>query len=115
MESVQITSPMTPEVCPVTQTLAIVGSKWMPIMIYQLHNGVKRYGELQRAMPGISPKTLAERLHALEDRGLVIRTVYPDKPPRVEYTLTERGRELGDILLSIAAWATADGVSSSAA
>lgn len=106
---------MTPDVCPVTQTLAIVGSKWMPIMIYQLHNGLKRYSELQRAMPGISPKTLAERLHALEDRGLVIRTVYPDKPPRVEYILTERGQELGDILLSIAAWATADGFSNSAA
>jgi DNA-binding HxlR family transcriptional regulator len=115
MESAQITGPMTPEVCPVTQTLAIVGSKWMPIMIYQLHHGLKRYGELQRAMPGISPKTLADRLHALEERGLVIRTVYPDKPPRVEYTLTERGQELGDILLSIAAWATADGVSSNAA
>ena len=66
-------------------------------------------------MPGISPKTLADLLHALEERGLVICTVYPDKPPRVEYTLTERGRELGDILLSIATWATADGVSSNAA
>jgi DNA-binding HxlR family transcriptional regulator len=106
---------MTPEVCPVTQTLAIVGSKWMPIMIYLLHNGLKRYGELRRAMPGISPKTLADRLHALDERGLVIRTVYPDKPPRVEYTFTERGQELGDILLSIAAWAAADGASSTAA
>ncbi|MBL7499080.1 helix-turn-helix transcriptional regulator [Frankia sp. CNm7] len=108
MESTQVTlPPLTPDVCPVTQTLAFVGSKWTPLVIFQLHLGARRYGELQRAMPGISPKTLAERLQSLEERGLVTRTVYPDKPPRVEYALTPRGHELGDILDTIATWATA--------
>jgi len=107
MESMQVPGPLGPDVCPVTQTLAFVGSKWTPLVIYQLHHGVKRYSELQRVMPGISPKTLAERLHALEEQGLVERTVHPDKPPRVEYALTPRGHELGQILDAIAKWATA--------
>lgn len=89
-----------------TRTLAFVGSKWTPLVIFHLHDGNKRYGQLQRALPGISPKTLADRLHALEEQDLITRTVHPDKPPRVEYGLTNRGRELGEILDSIAAWAT---------
>jgi len=106
MESAHVTPRLTPDECPVTQTLAFVGSKWTPLVIFHLNLGSKRYGELQRALPGISPKTLAERLQTLEEQGLVTRTVHPDKPPRVEYALTERGRELGDILNSIAEWAT---------
>lgn len=87
-----------------TETLAFVGSKWTPLVIFNLHAGAKRYGQLQHALPGISPKTLADRLQALEEHGLATRTVHPDKPPRVEYALTERGRELGDILNSIGQW-----------
>jgi DNA-binding HxlR family transcriptional regulator len=107
MGSVQVAPGLTPEQCPVTRTLAFVGSKWTPLVIFHLNSGVKRYGELQRTLPGISPKTLAERLQMLEEQGLITRTVHPDKPPRVEYALTQRGRTLGDILDSIAEWATA--------
>lgn len=107
MESLQVALRLTPEECPVTRTLAFVGSKWTPLVIFHLNLGDKRYGELQQALPGISPKTLAERLQTLEQQGLVTRTVHPDKPPRVEYALTERGRQLGCILNSIADWATA--------
>ena len=106
MESAEVTQRLTPDECPVTRTLAFVGSKWTPLVIFHLNVGAKRYGGLQRALPGISPKTLAERLQTLEEQGLVTRTVHPDKPPRVEYALTERGRQLGDILDSIAEWAT---------
>jgi DNA-binding HxlR family transcriptional regulator len=106
MESLQVPWGVTPDVCPVTRTLAFVGSKWTPLVIVRLREGTRRYGELQQALPGISPKTLADRLQALEQEGLVTRTVHPDKPPRVEYALTARGRDLGDILASIAAWAT---------
>ncbi|MEU6832107.1 helix-turn-helix domain-containing protein [Nocardia beijingensis] len=109
MGSMQAGAWMDPAVCPVTRTLDLVGSRWTPLVIYHLHTGTMRYGELQRALPGISPKTLAERLRALEQHGLLVRTVYPDKPPRVEYTLTEKGYRLGDILHEIADWAeTAD-------
>ncbi|WP_206055196.1 helix-turn-helix domain-containing protein [Nocardia sp. CS682] len=105
MGSIQVEAPMTPEQCPVTRTLTLVGSRWTPLVIYHLHAGTHRYGELQRALPGISPKTLADRLHVLERHGLLTRTVYPDKPPRVEYTLTPSGHRLGDILDSVADWA----------
>lgn len=113
MERMQATAPAPPETCGetqirATQVLAFMGTKWTPAVMYHLHHGVQRFGELQRAMAGISPKTLAERLQALEDQKLVIRTVHPDKPPRVEYTLTRRGHELGEILEAIAAWAASD-------
>lgn len=98
---------LTPQECPVTRTLAFVGSKWTPLVIFHLNAGPRRYGELQHALPGISPKTLADRLQALEEQGLVTRTVHPDKPPRVEYALTDRGRELGQLLDAIGEWATA--------
>jgi DNA-binding HxlR family transcriptional regulator len=105
MESLQVVPKLSPGVCPVTDTFAFIGSKWTPLVLMQLFLGTKRYGELQQCLPGISPKTLAERLHALEEQGLATRTVYPDKPPRVEYALTDRGRELGRHLNAIAEWA----------
>jgi len=104
MEAMQLPVAPSPDVCPVTQTLAMLGTRWTPLVIYHLHQGPKRYGELQRALRGISPKTLAERLQALEQQRLIDRTVFPDKPPRVEYSLTPRGRQLGDILDSINQW-----------
>ena len=107
MESLQVVPRLSPGVCPVTDTFAFIGSKWTPLVLMQLFLGTKRYGELQQSLPGISPKTLAERLHALEEQGLATRTVYPDKPPRVEYALTDRGRELGRLISNIADWARA--------
>ncbi|WP_221473097.1 winged helix-turn-helix transcriptional regulator [Planomonospora venezuelensis] len=90
-----------------TRTLAFVGSKWTPLVIFRLRSGPRRYGELLQLLPGISPKTLADRLQTLEAEGLLTRTVHPDKPPRVEYALTGRGRGLSDILDAIADWAVA--------
>ena len=107
MESLQVVPRLSPGICPVTDTFAFIGSKWTPLVLMQLFLGTKRYGELQQCLPGISPKTLAERLHALDEQGLATRTVYPDKPPRVEYALTDRGRELGRHLNAIAEWARA--------
>jgi DNA-binding HxlR family transcriptional regulator len=107
VESVQVKGLGDPDACPVTQALAFVGSKWTPLVVVNLFAGSKRYGELQRALPRISPKTLADRLRALEDHGIVTRTVHPDTPPRVEYALTDRGRRLGEILNQVAEWADA--------
>ncbi|MBO4275727.1 winged helix-turn-helix transcriptional regulator [Microbispora triticiradicis] len=104
METPQAPWPITPEECVVTRTLTFVGSRWTPLVIWHLLDGVKRYGELRQALPGISPKTLADRLQALEERGLVTRTVHPEKPPRVEYALTPRGFALGRILDDVARW-----------
>ncbi|MFB9723050.1 winged helix-turn-helix transcriptional regulator [Planobispora longispora] len=88
-----------------TRTLTFVGSRWTPLVIWHLLDGAKRYGQLRQLLPGISPKTLADRLQALETQGLLTRTVYPEKPPRVEYALTVRGQALGEILNSVARWA----------
>ncbi|MFI9503142.1 winged helix-turn-helix transcriptional regulator [Nocardia sp. NPDC052566] len=110
MGSTQVDTVVTPEQCPVTRALTFVGSRWTPLVIFHLNAGARRYSELQRALPGISPKTLADRLQALEHRGLLTRTVYPDKPPRVEYTLTDIGRQLGQILDSVSDWAEQPGV-----
>ena len=107
MESLQVVPRLSPGVCPVTDMFAFIGSKWTPLVVVQLYLGTRRFGELQRSLPGISPKTLAERLHALEEQGLATRTVHPDKPPRVEYALSRRGRELGELLAGIADWARA--------
>jgi DNA-binding HxlR family transcriptional regulator len=93
------------EPCPIEKALEIIGSKWMFLIIRDLLiDGTLRYSELQKSIQGISPKTLALRLRELEQHGLVERTVYPEVPPRVEYSLTARGRELEPIFVGLKVW-----------
>lgn len=90
--------------CPVERTLQVIGSKWTLLILRDLFTGTKRFGELRRSLGHVSPKTLSERLRELELQGLVTRTVHAEVPPRVEYTLTEKGRSLGDIIEAMRAW-----------
>ena len=90
--------------CPVERTLQVIGSKWTLLILRDLFTGTKRFGELRRSLGPVSPKTLSQRLRELERQGLVTRTVYPEVPPRVEYSLTEKGRSLGDIIEAMRAW-----------
>ncbi len=83
--------------CPVERPLDVIGGKWTVLLLHELQGGTRRFGELRAALPGISPKTLTERLRALEEQRIVERTIHPEIPPRVEYALTERGRTLGGI------------------
>ncbi len=94
--------------CDVERTLAVIGPKWTTLILRDLIVGTKRFGELRRAFPGISPKTLTQRLRDLEDQGLVTRTIYPEIPPRVEYALTPRGQTLEAIIVAMAAWGALD-------
>ena len=96
---------MRPEDCPITPAFNLIGAKWTGLIIWHLLGGARRYSELQRLLPGISPKTLADRLQTLEDEKLVERRVTPVKPPRVEYELTERGRALSEVFAAIERWA----------
>jgi DNA-binding HxlR family transcriptional regulator len=80
--------------CPVCRTAEIVCSKWTPLVIRDLAEGRSRFCELERSLQGISPRTLSLRLRALEEGGIVVRRTYPEVPPRVEYSLTEKGRAL---------------------
>jgi DNA-binding HxlR family transcriptional regulator len=81
-----------------------VGDRWTLLLVHVLLGGPGRYGELQTALPGISPNILAARLKQLEGEGLVLATPYQDRPPRFTYELTDRGRELADVLSLLAQW-----------
>ena len=81
-------------VCPVARTARIVSGKWTLLIIRDLTYGTKRFSELERSLTGISPKTLSERLSALESEGIVQRKTYAEVPPKVEYSLTEKGQAL---------------------
>jgi len=82
----------------------IVGSKWTPLLLYALSNGRNRFGELQEAVGGVNPRTLSARLDSLEQDGIIIKTAYNEMPPRVEYTLTAKGRDLLPIIESMIVW-----------
>jgi DNA-binding HxlR family transcriptional regulator len=84
--------------CSVACTAEIIGSKWTAVLVHDLSEGPRRFSELERSLPGISPRTLSERLRALEQEGIVERRSYAESPPRVEYELTEKGEALLPII-----------------
>src|SRR5437899_12523758 len=84
--------------CSVAGAADIVGSKWTVLIVHDLSEGPRRFSELERSCAGISPRTLSERLRALEDEGLVARHSYAESPPRVEYELTVKGEALLPII-----------------
>ena len=100
---------MRPEDCPVEQLLSAVGTKWTPMVVLLLAGGTRRFGELRRALPGLSPRVLTDRLRMLELLGFVTRTVHAEVPPRVDYVLTARGEELARVLERVAGWAAPGG------
>lgn len=88
--------------CPVATTVALIGSKWKLLIIRNLQARPWRFNELRKDLAGISQKSLTDSLRSLEDDGLVVRTVYPEVPPRVEYALSELGQSLKPILAAMA-------------
>jgi DNA-binding HxlR family transcriptional regulator len=84
--------------CAVAATSELIGSKWTALLVHDLSEGPRRFTELEHACPGISPRTLSERLHMLEQEGIVVRNSYPESPPRVEYALTDKGLALLPII-----------------
>lgn len=93
--------------CPVEMTLQLIGNKWKVLIIRDLLGGTKRFSELKKSVTGITQKVLTSNLRDMEESGLVERTVYPEVPPRVEYTLTDTGYSLQPILDSMTQWGTA--------
>jgi len=88
----------TDDTCPVCRTADIVCGKWTLLVIRDLAEGRSRFCELERSLEGISPRTLSLRLRGLEEEGIVERHTFPEVPPRVEYSLTEKGRALIPII-----------------
>src|ERR1700736_1328283 len=85
-------------VCPIARTAEIISGKWTLLIIRDLVSGVKRFNQLERSLHGISPKTLSERLRTLEEEGIVYRQTFAEVPPRVEYSLTEKGHDLIEVV-----------------
>ena len=90
--------PVHDEECSVACTAEIIGSKWTAVLVHDLSEGPRRFSDLERALPGISPRTLSERLRSLEEEGIIVRQSYAESPPRVEYELTPKGKALLPII-----------------
>lgn len=92
--------------CPVATTVQLIGSKWKLLILRDLLAGTKRYNELRKSLPDISQKVLTSTLKSMVEDGLVIRTSYPEVPPRVEYSLSEIGETMRPLIQSMAEWGT---------
>lgn len=90
--------PVHDEECAVACTADIIGSKWTAVLVHDLSEGARRFSELERSCAGISPRTLSERLRALENDGIIERRSYAESPPRVDYELTPKGAALLPII-----------------
>ena len=90
--------------CPVETTLTLIGDKWKVLILRDLLTGTKRFGELKKSIGNVSQKVLTAQLRAMEESGLLTRTVYAEVPPRVEYTLTALGQSLRPILDAMWNW-----------
>ncbi len=90
--------------CPIQAIIGVIGGKWKLSIIYQLLQGTKRYGELKRLVPKATERMLTLQLRELEVFGIVQRTIYPEVPPKVEYSLTELGMSLEPVLKTMSDW-----------
>lgn len=90
--------------CPVRATLALLGQKWVPHIVYELSSGKRRFNELANVIGGCNSRTLRDRLRGLEELGIVNRRIIETMPPWVEYDLTTKGRELARALSGIESW-----------
>ena len=90
--------------CPIQSIVDTLGGKWKLSILYQLFQGTKRYGELKRLVPNATERMLTLQLRELEAAGIVLRTVYPEVPPKVEYSLTKLGLSLEPVLQTMLDW-----------
>lgn len=90
--------------CPVETTAQLIGCKWRLLIMRDLLEGTKRFGELKKSLGSISQKVLTSNLRDMEEHGLVVRRAYPEVPPRVEYSLTEAGAQLKPVIDAMRAW-----------
>lgn len=93
--------------CPVETTLMLISERWKVLILRELMEGTKRFGELKKSIGSISQKVLTANLRSMEESGLLTRKVYPEVPPRVEYTLTETGYSLKPVLDAMVDWGNA--------
>jgi len=92
------------DTCAVAKTIKVIGSKWTLLILHNLTEGTKRFGQLQKLLNGISPKTLSQRLTELEKEKIVSKKVFAEVPPHVEYSLTAKGKSLKKLFEDMANW-----------
>ena len=97
----------TPSDCPLADLIDMIGGRWKVLALWWLRDGPKRFTELHRLLPGVTQKMLTQQLRQLEADGLVRREVFPQVPPKVEYSLTPTGEELSGLLSTLSDWAKA--------
>ena len=90
--------------CPITATIEVIGGKWKPPIIWLLMKGPMRFGELSKTMPDITLKVLSKQLKELEADSIIVRKAFPEVPPRVEYSLTEKGDSLREVMFLLSNW-----------
>lgn len=90
--------------CAIEKTLRMIVGKWKTVLLWHLSGGKKRYGELKKLIPGVSEKMLIQSLRELEKDKLIIRKVYPEIPPKVEYILSKRGKSLSPLICALNTW-----------
>ena len=93
--------------CPVARTLDLIGERWTILLLRDLLlQGPRRFQDFQASLPGVAPNILSARLKTMEDNGLIRRQLYSERPPRVEYLLTDKGKSLGPIVRTMREWGT---------
>ncbi|WP_172253578.1 winged helix-turn-helix transcriptional regulator [Saccharibacillus deserti] len=88
------------------RAIGLLSKRWTTLIVYRLLDGPRRFVDIENSLSNLSGKVLSERLKELEEAGVVLRTVYPEKPVRIEYSLTEMGRDLAPLMDDIQCWAT---------
>lgn len=90
--------------CPVEAALSLIDGKWKGILLYHLFEGTLRFNAIRKRLPGLTQRTLTAQLRELEADGLIIRVVFAEVPPRVEYSLSPKGRTLEPVIMALKAW-----------
>ncbi len=104
MNNTSVKQPLEPKVGCIAAAMQIIGNKWTALILRDLFSGPKRFCELEKSVGTINPRTLSQRLDDLEAHGIITRKSFAEVPPRTEYTLTGKGRDLFPILKQMATW-----------
>lgn len=104
MDTTSVITNIEPQVGCIASAMQIIGNKWTALILRDLFAGPKRFGELEKSVGDINPRTLSQRLDDLEAHGIITKKSFAEVPPRIEYTLTQKGEDLLPILQQMAAW-----------
>lgn len=106
MNITPVTTSLEPKIGCIASAMEIIGNKWTALILRDLFSGPKRFCELEKSVGSINPRTLSQRLDDLEEHGIITKKSFNEVPPRIDYTLTQKGRDLQPILEQMATWGT---------